>query len=47
MWQVNLFWLLPHSRKIKAKMLIPRKQINDLGEEIDPREELVQKLFGV
>ena len=31
--------------KIKAKMLIPRKQINDLGEEIDPREELVQKLL--
>jgi segregation and condensation protein A len=31
--------------RIKAKMLIPRKQIDDEGNEIDPREELVQKLL--
>lgn len=31
--------------KIKTKMLLPRKEINEEGEEIDPREELVQKLL--
>ena len=31
--------------KIKAKMLIPRKELNAEGEEIDPRQELVQKLL--
>jgi segregation and condensation protein A len=31
--------------KIKAKMLIPRKPIDDEGNEIDPREELVQRLL--
>ncbi|MEZ4910981.1 MAG: segregation/condensation protein A [Saprospiraceae bacterium] len=31
--------------KIKAKMLIPRKEVNEAGEEIDPREELVQRLI--
>lgn len=31
--------------RIKAKMLLPRKEINELGEEIDPRNELVQKLL--
>ena len=31
--------------RIKAKMLIPRKEINEEGEEIDPREELVQRLI--
>ncbi|HMG14739.1 MAG TPA: segregation/condensation protein A [Saprospiraceae bacterium] len=31
--------------KIKAKLLLPRKQIDDDGNEIDPREELVQRLL--
>lgn len=31
--------------RIKAKMLIPRKELNEEGEEIDPREELVQRLL--
>ncbi len=31
--------------RIKTKMLLPRKELNEEGEEIDPREELVQKLL--
>lgn len=31
--------------RIKAKMLIPRKAIDEEGNEIDPRTELVQKLL--
>ncbi len=31
--------------RIKAKMLIPRKPVDDEGNEIDPREELVQRLI--
>jgi len=31
--------------RIKAKMLIPRKEIDAEGNEIDPREELVQRLL--
>jgi len=31
--------------KIKARMLIPRAEINEKGEEIDPREELIQHLL--
>jgi len=31
--------------RIKAKMLIPRKELNEDGEEIDPRDELVQRLL--
>ncbi len=31
--------------KIKSKMLIPRPQLNEDGEEIDPREELVRHLL--
>jgi len=31
--------------RIKARMLIPRAEINELGEEIDPRQELVQHLL--
>lgn len=30
---------------IKAKMLIPRKPVDEEGNEIDPREELVQRLL--
>ncbi len=31
--------------RIKAKMLIPRKEVDEAGNEIDPREELVQRLI--
>jgi segregation and condensation protein A len=31
--------------RIKAKMLLPRKDMDDEGNEIDPREELVNKLI--
>ncbi len=31
--------------RIKARMLLPRKAIDEEGNEIDPREELVQKLL--
>ncbi len=31
--------------RIKAKMLIPRKEIDEEGNEIDPREELVKRLL--
>ena len=31
--------------RIKAKMLLPRKALDEDGNEIDPREELVQKLI--
>jgi segregation and condensation protein A len=31
--------------RIKAKMLIPRKELDELGNEIDPREELAQRLL--
>lgn len=31
--------------RIKAKMLLPRKELNEQGEEVDPREELVSRLI--
>ena len=31
--------------RIKAKLLLPRKPLDEEGNEIDPREELVQKLL--
>ena len=31
--------------RIKAKMLIPRKPVDEEGNEIDPREELVLRLM--
>jgi len=31
--------------RIKAKMLIPRKELDEMGNEIDPREELTQRLL--
>ena len=31
--------------RIKAKLLLPRKQLDEEGNEIDPREELVQRLL--
>jgi segregation and condensation protein A len=30
--------------KIKAQMLLPRKQLDEDGNEIDPRKELIQKI---
>jgi segregation and condensation protein A len=32
--------------RIKAKMLLPRKEVDEHGNEIDPREELAQKLIA-
>lgn len=31
--------------RIKAKMLLPRKELDELGNEIDPRQELVDKIL--
>jgi segregation and condensation protein A len=31
--------------RIKAKMLLPRKEIDALGNEIDPRQELINKIL--
>ncbi len=31
--------------RIKAKMLIPRKEVDEFGNEIDPRKELIDKIL--
>jgi segregation and condensation protein A len=31
--------------RIKAKLLLPRKDIDDAGNEIDPRQELIEKIL--
>jgi segregation and condensation protein A len=31
--------------RIKAKMLLPRKELDEQGNEIDPRQELIEKLL--
>jgi len=31
--------------RIKARLLLPRKEVDDLGNEIDPRDELVRRLL--
>jgi segregation and condensation protein A len=31
--------------RIKAKMLLPRKELDDQGNEIDPRQELIDKIL--
>ena len=31
--------------RIKAKMLIPRPELDEKGEEVDPREELIERLL--
>ena len=31
--------------RIKAKMLLPRKELDNLGNEIDPRKELIDKIL--
>src|SRR5947207_1655331 len=31
--------------RIKAKMLLPRPELDDLGNEIDPRKDLVERLL--
>lgn len=32
---------------IKAKMLLPRKEVNELGEEIDPRQSLIDAILAL
>lgn len=41
----EFIWVAASLMRIKAKMLLPRRDINEEGEEIDPREELVQRLL--
>ena len=31
--------------RIKAKLLLPRKELDEAGNEIDPRQELVNRLL--
>jgi segregation and condensation protein A len=31
--------------RIKAKMLLPRKELDEMGNEIDPRQELINKIL--
>ncbi len=31
--------------RIKAKMLLPRKELDEQGNEIDPRQELINKIL--
>src|SRR5437868_10067772 len=31
--------------RIKAKMLLPRKELDEEGNEIDPRQELINKIL--
>jgi segregation and condensation protein A len=31
--------------RIKAKLLLPRKEVDDQGNEIDPRQELIDKIL--
>ena len=31
--------------RIKAKLLLPRKELDALGNEIDPRQELIDKIL--
>src|SRR5580698_10598473 len=31
--------------RVKAKMLLPRKEVDETGKEIDPRQELVNRLL--
>src|SRR6476619_2113457 len=31
--------------RIKAKMLLPRKEVDEQGNEIDPRQELIDKIL--
>jgi segregation and condensation protein A len=39
------FILVSTLMRIKAKMLLPRKELDDQGNEIDPRQELVNKVL--
>ncbi len=41
----EFIWVAASLMRIKAKMLLPRRELNESGEEIDPREELVQRLL--
>ncbi|MEZ4897247.1 MAG: segregation/condensation protein A [Saprospiraceae bacterium] len=44
MWPVVILMAATLMR-IKARMLIPRKPLNEEGQEIDPRQELVERLL--
>lgn len=41
----EFIWVAANLMRIKAKMLLPRRDLDESGEEIDPREELVQRLL--
>jgi len=41
----EFIWVAASLMRIKARMLLPRRELNESGEEIDPREELVQRLL--
>lgn len=41
----EFIWVASTLMRIKAKMLLPRKALDEAGEEIDPRQELVARLL--
>ncbi len=41
----EFIWVAATLMRIKARMLIPRPDLDEQGNEIDPREELVQQLL--
>lgn len=41
----EFIWVAANLMRIKARMLIPRPDIDEQGNEIDPRDELVQQLL--
>src|ERR1051325_8161782 len=43
-WASEFILVAATLMRIKAKMLLPRKELDEQGNEIDPRHELVQKL---
>ena len=41
----EFIWVASTLMQIKAKMLLPRKPLDEQGQEIDPRQELVDRLL--
>ena len=41
----DFFLFVSTLMRIKAKMLLPRKEVDAFGNEIDPRQELVDKII--
>lgn len=41
----EFIWVAGTLMRIKAKSLLPRPEVNEAGQEIDPRDELVQHLI--